>query len=240
MVDMGRIRKFVRAALFVVAVGIVVMRFASCGGDGGLCRAGCLCARTPEACGSGCFPTYQRTDGGTTFFCANGPGLNDSGAGAVDGTTDADRDGPADGGGAGDRSDANLGDLSSSNCNMVSDPCNYYRPYCQPDGTCKNCNELGPQYCATASATLQACNGFGYCAECATNADCTRDPTKPICTRDTFGICVACSTNVDCEDPMKPTCHLSTGACGSCLSDLDCMPAPTKRSCNLGTGTCGP
>src|SRR5450432_360247 len=144
MVDMGRIRKFVRAALFVVAVGIVVMRFASCGGDGGLCRAGCLCARTPEACGSGCFPTYQRTDGGTTFFCANGPGLNDSGAGAVDGTTDADRDGPADGGGAGDRSDANLGDLSSSNCNMVSDPCNYYRPYCQPDGTCKNCNELGP------------------------------------------------------------------------------------------------
>ncbi len=63
-------RAIVIRVIWSLLLGAVTVSCSSTN-DTQVCAGGCLCSTTPQDCPSGCYPTYQKTDGGSTFVCAN-------------------------------------------------------------------------------------------------------------------------------------------------------------------------
>jgi hypothetical protein len=76
--------------------------------------------------------------------------------------------------------------------------------------------------CSSCSGGTPVCIA-GACVECASNADCGSDPTKPICDTATH-ICEACSSDDQCVAKLGP----NPGVCmahedGHCATDLEAV-----------------
>lgn len=77
---------------------------------------------------------------------------------------------------------------------------------------------------------LGAITDVGVCQPRACNgdADCTLDPTRPVCDK---GRCIGCQQHTDCKDAARPLCD--SGSCVACFLDADCK-APTPF-CEVGS-----
>lgn len=114
----------------------------------------------------------------------------------------------------------NAAGLASTACSQI-DPT---KPVCTSSGTCAQCETSAN--CRT-DPTKPVCGSAGVCLGCnAVNVGqgaCMQlDPTHPACA--STGACVACATSANCTtDPTKPICDVANQVCVACTSDSQCM-----------------
>ncbi|MCK6511020.1 hypothetical protein L6R29_13745 [Myxococcota bacterium] len=111
---------------------------------------------------------------------------------------------------------------------------------CKADTDCRRgyiCNSTNA-LCEVGCRTDNECPSSQYCVsnkcvECKTNANCTTDPTRPVC--NTSGACVGCNANSDCTAAGKNVCLNSL--CVQCTQDSHCTTAPNTK-CDVVSNTC--
>jgi hypothetical protein len=111
-------------------------------------------------------------------------------------------------------------------------------PSCNPaSGACFACTaEFGGAAPTACTQAAPHCNtATGACGKCTSNADCVGSSAGAFCDPGT-GACAKCDGDVDvsttaygCTDPGAPTCNATTGLCGACASDADCVNPPGLR-----------
>jgi len=88
----------------------------------------------------------------------------------------------------------------------------------------------GSPMCSACSGSTPVCVG-GTCVQCATSADCTTDPTKPICDTSSH-TCGACSSDSECAAKLGA----NPGVCmahqdGRCATDGETVYVENKTGC---------
>jgi hypothetical protein len=97
------------------------------------------------------------------------------------------------------------------------------RPYCNADGECVGCVELGG--CDSLGDVSPVCNaGTGLCVQCTAEDLGACGGATPVC--NTMNTCVACSDHAECSGGA---CNFATGACFEKILHVD-------RSANCMTG----
>jgi hypothetical protein len=88
-----------------------------------------------------------------------------------------------------------------------------------------------------ADCSTHHCDGEASCVEplCVTSADCTDDPTAPVCEAD---VCVGCTRTDQCSGGT--VCNTGTGSCVSCTTMPSLCTGDTPVCATTGTaiGTC--
>lgn len=115
------------------------------------------------------------------------------------------------GGGGGGSGGGGSGDWKCTANSQCQDP---PRPFCNADGACVGCSELGAQACA-GDAQHPVCGPAGACVECNANSQCTKDPTKPVCDLGA-NKCAPCTHDSDCAGKGGPgVCRPDDGHCAT-------------------------
>lgn len=88
----------------------------------------------------------------------------------------------------------------------------------------------GSQMCSACSGSTPVCVG-GTCVQCATSADCSTDPSKPICDTSSH-TCGACSSDGECAAKLG----VNPGVCmahqdGHCATDGETVYVENKTGC---------
>jgi hypothetical protein len=186
------------------------------------CASGFYCNLDPAPGADGTCMPISTVDGGDAV-----------GDGAVESTTP---DGASEVNDAQPDADAGPGDVGGEvrpQCTKDQD-CSGTTPVCGPLGTCRSCNDLAANFCASRSAT-PACGPSGACVACATSADCSKEATKPICDL-ASNTCVACTSDDQCFAKLGA----NPGVCmshqdGRCATDAETIYVQKSSTCTNGS-----
>jgi hypothetical protein len=115
--------------------------------------------------------------------------------------------------------------------------CPTTRPFCSNIHQCVGCMQRLMEVANVCPADRPICAPEGWCAECTTFAECTKEPGKPLCASPAVGEpkkCSPCTMGGGSE-----TCKARNSTLPACLPDGTCAECGVSMDCPADKPICG-